>query len=64
MASSISKEKIKELTILAQSQKLIPEENLCYDGVNGNYTREQEIATMAFMILQKAGIYVQVEFDN
>lgn len=64
MELSISKEKIKELTDLAQSQKLIPEEKLCYDGVDGNYTHEQQMATTAFMILRKAGINVQVEFDN
>lgn len=64
MKTVVSEEKIKELTAPAQSQKLIPEEKLLFDGVDGDYTYQQKIATTAFMILRRIGVNIQVEFDD
>ena len=64
MASGISKEKIDELVNLAKSQKLVPEDKLCFDGTNGDYSDEQYQATYSFMLLRKMGIHIDVEYDD
>lgn len=60
MEYDISQQEIDELIKTAQSAKLLPPEERCFDGCKDP---KRESDTFAYTVLQKLGIEVEVDKD-